>query len=63
MSPPTRPRLAISAAQPPDGRLTFSTGVLRPPASTEHARQARRGHRVDRPRACAALATSPEATR
>ena len=43
------PNLAISAAGPPDGRPACSTGVLRPPASTEHARQARRGHLVDRP--------------
>ena len=42
------PKLAIRPAWPPDGRPACSTGVLRPPGPTEHARLAHRGHRVDR---------------
>ena len=57
-SPPaTSAKLAIRPAWPPDGRPACSTGVLRPPGPTEHARLA---HRVDRPRAWTALATSLE---
>ena len=43
------PRLAISAAGPPDGRPACSTGVLRPPGPTEHARLARCSRLADRP--------------
>ena len=58
--PPTSPRLAISAAGPADGRPSSLPNAVLAPRSGSGASPTRRSRLADRPRACAALATSLE---